>query len=622
MTYLFDYDYGTNAWHLAHHPHSVGGLDQPEYDIPGITPPGHGNQDWSLYGEMYGVSDGAAMGLVVQCLAGTLRDRPDNKPPKPPGGGVGPPPGGGGGGGRVVRNIALLGTWNMDVTVPVEDDDLAYVVQGQGTIYLRIDYHSDTQELHLRSASTPGVWQDLAVVPVASPVDTGIYMWYTDPDTKADGYITNISLVPTIEDLQDTTDFTVSFADFGPVMTPFPTLAYPGITASVEPTVYALIGAPFGDQEFDIGKSARWLEYFSDKLFALDVNLGDPRYWIINWTLTFPEAEHAVTSINFFERPVDFRKEQYRLAHKQYNLLDDDWVVWVDGSEGLSFDNASLPDDYDFESFMAFIYREIARAEAANQTSVVLPLFIFLRSGEIQNVTYDHLSNGDGSTPPVLQPISVPYYLPYQGLRRLTKVSALRDPAFDWTSLDQPATPTSGVKAQIVSYAYAHWQYLDIPPGATEVPPLSEANDEGFKMRRRISKVRPVASLPSEAWDPAADPAGVPGPWAGHILTNTNPDFVPITDNPITPPAAAAAGVNTPLYDTVLRLNLRDGVWYEGANTVDGSVVSGNTPLTWDPVTEKWQTPYNPDVWPSTGTYGGVNAPPNPDYVDPPTPVP
>jgi hypothetical protein len=389
----------------------------------------------------------------------------------------------------------------------------------------------------------------------------------------------------------------------------------------VEPTVYALIGAPFGDQEYDIGKSARWLEYFSDKLFVLDVNLGEPRYWIVNWTLTFPHAEHSVTNINFFERPMDFRKEQFRKANKEYSLQPDDWVLWVDGTEGLSFDNSSLPDDYDFESFMSFIYREIARAEAASEDRVTLPFFVFLRSGEIQNVTYAHPSNDeDGVIPPVLQPISVPYYSPYQGLTRLMKVSALVDPMFDWASLDQPSAPSTGVKAQIVSYAYAHWQYLNIPPGTTEMPPLSESNDEGFKMRKRISQIRPVASLPAGTWDPAADPAGVPGPWAGYILTNTNPGFVPITDNPITDPHASALGVKTPLYDTVLRLNLRDGVWYEGANTVDGSDISGNTPMQWDSVNERWTTYYDPNVWPSTGAQGGISAPPNPDFVPPTTP--
>jgi len=381
--------------------------------------------------------------------------------------------------------------------------------------------------------------------------------------------------------------------------------------ASGEPTVYGIVGAPFGDQEFDVGKSVRWLEYFTDKLFVLDVNLGDPRYWIVNWAITFPDAEHAVTSINYFVNPTGFRKEQFRKADAQYHMEDDAWVLWVDASEGLSFDNTSLPDDYASNPFMSFVWREITRAETASQDSVVLPLFVFLRSAEVQNVTYNHPSNDpSGEIPPVLQPVSVPYYLAAQGLRRLMKVSVLRDPAFDWTSLDTPVSPSAGVKAQIVSYAYAHWQYFDIPPGQNEVPPLDESNDEGWKMRQKISRVRPIAGITFDTY-PGTEPAGVPGPWAEAILVNTNPDFDPITDSPVTPTNSATAGVRTPLYDCVIRLNMRDGVWYEGD-------VSGNTPMSWDSVNEKWQTPYNPDTWPDQGVRAGDN----PAFVDTPTPAP
>ena len=292
-------------------------------------------------------------------------------------------------------------------------------------------------------------------------------------------------------------------------------------------------------------------------------------------------------------------------------MEDDAWVLWVDASEGLSFDNTSLPDDYASNPFMSFVWREITRAETASQDSVVLPLFVFLRSAEVQNVTYNHPSNDpSGEIPPVLQPVSVPYYLAAQGLRRLMKVSVLRDPAFDWTSLDTPVSPSAGVKAQIVSYAYAHWQYFDIPPGQNEVPPLDESNDEGWKMRQKISRVRPIAGITFDTY-PGTEPAGVPGPWAEAILVNTNPDFDPITDSPVTPTNSATAGVRTPLYDCVIRLNMRDGVWYEGD-------VSGNTPMSWDSVNEKWQTPYNPDTWPDQGVRAGDN----PAFVDTPTPAP
>ena len=55
---------------------------------------------------------------------------------------------------------------------------------------------------------------------------------------------------------------------------------------------------------------------------------------------------------------------------------------------------------------------------------------------------------------------------------------------------------------------------------------------------------------------------------------------------------------------------MRDGVWYEGG-------VSGNTPMVWDSVNEKWTTPYNPDTWPDKGVQAGDN----PDFYPPPTPT-
>jgi len=94
------------------------------------------------------------------------------------------------------------------------------------------------------------------------------------------------------------------------------------------------------------------------------------------------------------------------------------------------------------------------------------------------------------------QPISVPRYIADQGLVRLAKVSALRASLFDWTSLDQPSLPDPGVKMQIISYAYAHWNLQDIVPPATAVEPLTEANDDGYRMRLLISRVRPIGGLP------------------------------------------------------------------------------------------------------------------------------
>lgn len=443
------------------------------------------------------------------------------------------------------------------------------------------------------------------------------------------------------------------------------------------PRVYALMGAPFGDLELDIGKSARWMEYFSDDMFVLDVNLGTQRYWIVNWAKTFPNAEHTVTGINFFTDAVNFRKEQFRLANNFYHFDNEDWILWIDGSEGLSFDNRSLPDDYTSDPFMSFVWREIERAEGtAVKDKVVLPFYVFLHNDQISNVSYDHAQNPSGivsgdttlldysfddtglvfsgswhshATPvtwsffftdvqPVVvsgfnvvqqmplgvwrvvvnnattsfaysirvsetfdgvpmptlqQPVSVPYYLAANGLTRMTKVSRLRIDPTVFAAIDTPSAPSANVKAQVISYAYCHWNEPNIPPGATEVSLLTEANDDGFRMRKLISLVRPIAGLPFAVWNPNDQPVGQSGPWAVSTIINTHPDLVPTIDGaPTTTPALPQLGI--PLYDTVLRLNLRDGVWYEGE-------VSGNTPLMWDADNQKWVPPYDPDLWPAHG---------------------
>jgi hypothetical protein len=61
---------------------------------------------------------------------------------------------------------------------------------------------------------------------------------------------------------------------------------------------------------------------------------------------------------------------------------------------------------------------------------------------------------------------------------------------------------------------------------------------------------------------------------------------------PLTPPAptTATAGVLTPLYDLVFRINLRDGVWYDAGQL-------GNVPLIWNDATQTWDPVVEPADW-------------------------
>lgn len=362
-----------------------------------------------------------------------------------------------------------------------------------------------------------------------------------------------------------------------------------------DPIIHALIGAQYGDLEYDVGKSVRWTQAYADNTHITDINLGTQRYWVVNWAITFPQVKHSVVGVNFFVNPEGFRQKQWELAKKAFNPTPEDWVLWVDGHEGLSFDTTSLPDDYLVAPFRSWVWREVARAEALGNDFASLPFFVFCESSELQNVEFVAADGQQNLS--ARQTVSVPTYVATgQGLQRLFKASALDDPDFDWTRLDQLSAASVDAKAQIISYAYAHWQQLDIEDPAIGVPPLTEDNDEGWEMRKLISQVRPIASFPTATWNPDDQPAGLPGPWCVDTALLPDPDLPDsiIEEFPHTPPAAPTAGVMTPLYDTVFRLNLRDGVWYESGE-------SGNIPLSWDTDAQDWITVYDPETWPELG---------------------
>lgn len=446
-------------------------------------------------------------------------------------------------------------------------------------------------------------WTEVAAfIPPSPVVEVGLVLRYDTEERAASARLAQFRLLPGIwENNQeevwiDGTSLTARAATRDVVE------IQPLVNSTAEPYVHAIVGAQFGDLEYDVGKSVRWQTWFVDNLFVLDVNLGTPRYWIVNWTETFPDAEHRVTNINYFVVPAKFRQEQW----KQYKLTygepyDDEWFLFVDAHEGLSVDNRSLPNDYSFAPFKSFLWREIQRAIDAGNPYAILPYYVFLRSANITNVSYVTPQDGaiDPETglpvPPVLQALSVPYYQAYQGAKRLWQASELKKANFDWTQIDTPVAPSAGAKAQIISYGYAHWNLQDIEPPATTVPPLDANNDDGWRMRNLLSKVRPIPGLPIGDWvSPASDPAGLPGPWAPADANNPDP-IHPTTGLPLAqpvPPDSSLLGLVTPLYDCVFRINMRDGVWYEEG-------LSGNIPLVWDGT--KWTTDYDPALWADRG---------------------
>ena len=268
--------------------------------------------------------------------------------------------------------------------------------------------------------------------------------------------------------------------------------------ATTEAFVHGLCGAQFGDLEFDVGKSIRWTQWFVDDLLITDISTGQQRYWVVNWSLTFPQAFHHVTSVNFFYDTVAFRKAQFAEAQRQLIMEDNDWVLFVDAHEGMSCDTRSQPTDVSVQPFKSYVTREIQRAVDASKDRAVIPFYVFLRDEDVQNIEYPTPAFEDDPTIPfdtATLSTGVPYYLPYQGLTRLVKVSALKNPAFDWASIDTPSAPDANVKLQIVSYGYAHWNVQDVVPPATSPPPLDAANDDGWRMRNLLSMVRPIGDF-------------------------------------------------------------------------------------------------------------------------------
>ena len=477
--------------------------------------------------------------------------------------------------------------------------------QGTGPlpVWLMAEYVGTWADFYMSPDGQTWTWVDGGTM--ARPTEAALILLYQDPRTPVSAQVAHLTVLEGTLPKQPVAPTTVAVRVAAASVVLAPT-----VVVTEEPVIHVVIGAQFGDLDFDVGKSVRWLMYFADRNFILDVNMGDTaRYYVVNWAKTFPEALHSITGINFFRQPQEFRKESFRKADIAWNYNDEDWILFCDASEGFSVDNRTLPDDWAMAPFASYIYREVARAVAAGREWACLPFFVFTEHDDIQNVAYPigdvPVPDPDPSQPAQFfnadQPIAVPYYIPQQGLRRLVKVSALRNPAFDWSKLDQPSAPDTGVKVQILSYAYAHWNLQDIVPPATTVEPLSFDNDDGFRMRKLISMVRPVAGLPFDDahWNPTNDAQGLAGPSAD--MVTYNPIDIVAARTQVSPDPACA-GITAPLYDQVFRINLRDGVWYEGpdADAVTGNAGGlGNIPLAWDEATQKWVpgSQYSPQDW-------------------------
>jgi hypothetical protein len=105
--------------------------------------------------------------------------------------------------------------------------------------------------------------------------------------------------------------------------------------------IHGIISTYFGDLEFDLGKSLTWTKAFCDTMYVMDVNTAEaPRQYVVNWDYSFPNAKHSFFSqYSFLSNPTNaknWRKESFTRAKSAWNYDPDDWVMFIDGSEGLN----------------------------------------------------------------------------------------------------------------------------------------------------------------------------------------------------------------------------------------------------------------------------------------------
>lgn len=105
-------------------------------------------------------------------------------------------------------------------------------------------------------------------------------------------------------------------------------------------SIHGIVSTYFGDYEYDIGKSITWTNWFCDDVYIMDINTSEAsRNFVVNWSYTFPNAKHSFYSKPFFGSPTkaaNWRKESFNRAKNAWSYSNDDWVLFIDGTENLS----------------------------------------------------------------------------------------------------------------------------------------------------------------------------------------------------------------------------------------------------------------------------------------------
>src|SRR4051812_31021411 len=105
--------------------------------------------------------------------------------------------------------------------------------------------------------------------------------------------------------------------------------------------VHGIICTYLGDGELDIGKTARWLQFFTDSIFFYDANGTDNRRYAIDYAKSWPPckfAYHPASAPKFQVQPEVMRQMAFQAADTAWRYDPDDWVIYIDGTEGISTD--------------------------------------------------------------------------------------------------------------------------------------------------------------------------------------------------------------------------------------------------------------------------------------------
>lgn len=378
--------------------------------------------------------------------------------------------------------------------------------------------------------------------------------------------------------------------------------------------VHGIVCSYLGDGEYDVGKTAAWLNNYVNTLFFYDLNYGQAaRKYAVDYSKTFPDAlfaYHPASVDGFYADSALFRQMAFEAALDAWGYANNDWVVFIDASESVSSSTAFDQLTLDTEHPALF---SLLLDEARAGTSVLkLPVSIFLDQGTVReefmsadpalgNTLVAQIATLQSQIAAATDPV-VKAELQAQ-LDNALMVQEVNDSVLYWTCDPHYAdvvTPTvlsagqgygegnygesafggaATVSASTlgldrmfrVDYAksYTTWERLDDflsaagPPAllATIVsysyarygegpPPWAEDTDGGFANRKLIQQVRSLGLPETYA---TADPVGV-----AHPVGTQSPAYCYLY-------ADYDTGDGDPdfnKYVALWRQNPRDGVWY------------------------------------------------------------